>query len=119
MSRGRIGLAVAALLLAGWWPCRGLRFVLDERPSFACLGGGPACPDGVEEAAGALAVLAHEAVHLAGVVDEGVTECRARQEVAGVAARLGLSAAAGAAVARWQALERQERLPRRYREASC
>jgi hypothetical protein len=43
-----------------------------------------------EWTAEAIVVLAHEAVHLAGVRDEGVTECRALQEGVELGRRLGL-----------------------------
>jgi len=42
------------------------------------------------ETAEAVLVLAHEAVHLAGERDEGVTECRALQEGVSLGVRLGL-----------------------------
>lgn len=45
-----------------------------------------------ERTAEAIVVLAHEAVHLAGVRDEGVTECRALQEGVELGRRLGLPA---------------------------
>jgi len=45
---------------------------------------------GDQRAAGALGVLAHEAVHLAGERREGVTECLALQEAGPLALRLGM-----------------------------
>lgn len=99
-------------------PCRGLRTVLDDRPDLTCLQRFT-CTSDATRAAGALAVLAHEAVHLSGVIDEGTAECLSRRQVAGVATRLGLSPASGEAVARWQATDWAERLPLPYQRDSC
>jgi hypothetical protein len=46
-----------------------------------------------DETGEAILVLAHEAVHLAGERDEGVTECKGLQEGVSLGARLGLSGA--------------------------
>lgn len=46
----------------------------------------------------AVLVLAHEAVHLSGERDEGVTECRALQEGVSLGQRIGLERAASAAM---------------------
>jgi len=99
--------------------CDGLRDVLDHgaTTSFDCLTW--VCDGDTERAAEALAVLTHEIMHLRGTMDEGRTECLARGRVADVAQRLGVSAPAAQRVARWQATDWQERLPDRYRNATC
>ncbi len=95
--------------------CDGLRTVLDQAPrlDFACLATG--CPDAVQRAAEAVAVLTHEAVHLRGSMDEGRTECEARARVLDSARRLGLRAEAAARLQAWQATDWADRLPDRYR----
>ncbi len=55
-----------------------------------------------DEAAFAITVLAHEAVHLKGVRDEAVTECYALQEGVALAVRLGIDAATAHALLRAQ-----------------
>jgi hypothetical protein len=99
--------------------CDGLRIVIDHAATldFACLKW--TCPRDTRRAAQALAVFTHETMHLRGTRDEGVTECQARQRVAEVAARFGVSAQGGAAIAYWQANDWQDRLPDQYRGASC
>lgn len=56
----------------------------------------------VDDTAWAIAVLAHEAVHLAGVRDEGATECYALQEGVALGERLGLPPADAARLMRFQ-----------------
>ena len=98
-------------------PCDGLRRVLDRSAALDlnCLAA--VCPPDDERAAMALAVLAHEAVHLRGVIDEGTTECEARTHVGGVAERFGVRAPSREALARWQATDWADELPPRYRGA--
>jgi hypothetical protein len=69
---------------------------------------------------GSLAVeaLAHEAYHLAGVQDEGATQCYALQAMRFVAARLGLSAEVGDAYV-GAAFARYPALPESYRSVEC
>lgn len=100
--------------------CDGLREALDDGPTLqlSCLGAG-ACPGAEERVARALAVLAHEIVHLRGVMDEGVTECQARGRVAAVAAAFGIGAPGGAQIARWQTVVWSQELPPQYQGASC
>ena len=62
----------------------------------------------------ALAVLAHEAVHLRGVIDERKTECEAQTHVSAVAERFGLRAPSRGALARWQATDWADELPPQY-----
>ena len=71
------------------------------------------------KAAQALAVLTHEIMHLRGTRDEGTAECRARQRVADVAQRLGLTPRSAAAVATWQATDWYDMLPDAYKNRDC
>lgn len=100
--------------------CDGLRAALDHGPALqlACLTGG-ACPGAEERVARALAVLAHEIVHLRGVRDEAATECQARGRVARVAAAFGIGAAGGAQIAAWQTTVWSQELPPQYQNGSC
>lgn len=96
-------------------PCDGLRRALDDGPSLTldCLPA--ACGDDDREVANALAVLAHESAHLAGVTDEATAECHAIRDVPWVATRFGLPAEAGRRIAEWEATVRMATLPERYR----
>lgn len=100
--------------------CDGLRTVIDHGPAlgFSCLATAT-CPRRERQAAQALAVFTHEVMHLRGTRDEATTECQARERVADVAARLGVSAAGGAAVAAWQATSWSQQLAPQYRSARC
>jgi hypothetical protein len=80
---------------------------------------GTGCGPAVEDLALAVDVLAHEAWHLAGVIDEAVTECRAVQSMAWTAQRLGATAEQGRALARVHLEAGYRRLPARYRSGSC
>jgi hypothetical protein len=97
--------------------CDGLRRALDEGSSLSLSCLAYVCPPDDERAAAALAVLAHEAVHLRGVINEGRTECEARTRVAAVAAHFGIGAQDGEALARWQATDWADELPPQYQ--SC
>ena len=55
----------------------------------ACVARSPSCGDDAQATAWAVNTLAHEAVHLRGVQDEAETECRAVQNLALAAQRLG------------------------------
>lgn len=97
-------------------PCDGLRVALDGGADLAleCL---PfVCTDADEAVARALAVLAHEAAHLGGILDEAQAECTAMRNVAWVARQFGLPADAGRRIAAWQRLVHQQELPERYRQ---
>lgn len=63
--------------------------------------------------------LAHEAFHLRGFADEGVTECYAMQNTAFVAARLGASAPTARAMQRWVYTRGFHNEPQDYRSADC
>jgi hypothetical protein len=67
----------------------------------------------------AVHVLAHESIHLAGVVDEAAADCLAMQVDADVAERLGASRAFARSLAReyWSAYYPSQE--RRYRSPSC
>jgi hypothetical protein len=95
--------------------CDGLRTVMDRGSGLDldCLYYN--CPKDVTQAAAALAVLAHESVHLRGVMDEARTECEAHTHIAFVAGRYGLTARATASLAHWQATDWADTLPERYR----
>jgi hypothetical protein len=80
---------------------------------------GAACGKPVHDLALAVDVLAHESWHLAGIIDEAVTECRAVQTTAWTAQRLGASAAQGRALARTHLETGYLRLPDRYRSGDC
>ena len=94
--------------------CDGLQRALDEGASLRLTCLAYVCPADDERAAAALAVLAHEAVHLRGVIDEGKTECEARTHVAAVAAHFGVGGQDARALARWQATDWADELPARY-----
>jgi hypothetical protein len=80
---------------------------------------GTACGEDVTGLALAVDVLAHEAWHLAGVIDEAVTECRAVQSIAWTAQRLGATEPQGRALARVYLETGYPRLPERYRSGAC
>lgn len=94
--------------------CDGLRTAMDRGAGLDldCLYYN--CPKDVTQAAAALAVLAHESVHLRGVTDERLTECEAHTHIALVAGRYGLSDRATASLAHWQATDWADTLPERY-----
>ncbi|HWI23128.1 MAG TPA: hypothetical protein VNT22_11015 [Baekduia sp.] len=99
--------------------CAGLRTVASDAPSldFGCLA--TVCGRDAQRAAEAIAVLTHEIMHLRGSLDEGITECLARGRVEEVGLQMGISPASAAALKQWQSTTWQERLPDRYRNASC
>ena len=59
-------------------------------------------------------VLTHEAVHLSGVSDEALTECRAVERSPRVAMALGATAQTAAYIQDWQFSVADDRLPDRY-----
>jgi len=79
--------------------------------------GNPATSD--PDARYAVHILAHEAWHLRGVVDEATTECYALQSTALVAGRLGASPGEARALAVWNLLEAYPLLPASYRRGDC
>jgi hypothetical protein len=87
--------------------------------ALACLEAGGACGPETDDVALAVSVLAHEAWHLAGVIDEAVTECRSVQSIAWTAQRLGTTPAQGRALAKRYLQTWYPRLPDRYRTGDC
>jgi hypothetical protein len=67
----------------------------------------------------AVDVLAHEAWHLRGVIDEGETECRSLQTMAWTAQQLGATAEQGRALARAQYDGAYHDMPEPYRHGGC
>lgn len=67
----------------------------------------------------AVHILAHEAWHLRGVVDEATTECYALQTTALVARRLGAPPTEAQALAVWNLLAAYPMLPASYRRGDC
>jgi hypothetical protein len=100
-------------------PCAGLRRLVEQGPrlDLACLRLDACAPADTRVALG-VAVLAHEAVHLRGVVDEAATECEAIKRAPVVAAALGATAAAGRDIRDWQFSVAGDRLPERYRSSA-
>jgi hypothetical protein len=81
-------------------------------PTIACGRNGAALVMAVD-------VLAHEAWHLRGVMDEAETECRSLQTMAWTAQQLGATPGQGHAMARAQYDGGYHDLPVRYRSAGC
>jgi hypothetical protein len=98
--------------------CAGLRRLVEhgKRLDLTCLRLDACAPADTRVALG-VAVLAHEAVHLRGVVDEAATECEATWRSPVVAAALGASPAAARDIQDWQFSVASERLPERYRSS--
>lgn len=88
-------------------------------PELACVLRGDPCERRAAELAYAPGLLAHEAWHLRGVVDEARTECYALQSTALVAERLGAAPEQAAAVAAWSYARVYPGLPARYRTGLC
>ena len=61
-----------------------------------------------------VSVLAHEAVHLRGVIDEAKTECESVRWAAGVARALGATPQAAAFIADWKFSVGADHLPEQY-----
>ena len=67
-----------------------------------------------------VSVLAHESVHLRGVMDEAQTECESVRWAAGVATDLGASPQAAADIADWKFSVGADHLPEQYQTtADC
>jgi hypothetical protein len=96
--------------------CKALRRL--NRIDFACITRGDC---GFEEfkAGWAAHTLAHEAFHLRGFQDEGVTECYALQNTAFVAERLGVPTVHARNVQRWLFLEGYPNEPEEYHSSDC
>lgn len=99
--------------------CDGLRRVFDRGAALdlECLYWNCSAAD--TRAARAVAVLAHESVHMRGIADEGAAECDAQDVVAQAAVRLGLTPRSAASLAHWMATDYAELLPDRYRACAA
>jgi hypothetical protein len=80
---------------------------------------GLACGRHGRETAMAVDVLAHEAIHLRGIMDEAETECRSLQTMAWTVQQLGATAEEGRAMALAQYAGSYQEMPDRYRHAGC
>jgi hypothetical protein len=90
------------------------------KPAFDCLVPDDRhCRREVVETARALATLAHESFHLAGIRDEAAAECYATQTVDFVAQKLGATAAQGKLVATWAARTSPRTHPEEYHSQEC
>jgi len=78
-----------------------------------------ACGRNGRETVMAVDVIAHEAWHLHGVIDEAETECRSLQTMAWVAQRLGATAEQGRAMAQAQYSGTYNEMPEQYRSGAC
>jgi hypothetical protein len=96
--------------------CKALRHL--DRVDFTCIDRDN-CGYAEFKAAWAAHTLAHEAFHLRGFEDEGVTECYALQNTAYVAARLGVSAHRAQQLQRWLYADGYPNEPEDYRSAKC
>jgi hypothetical protein len=92
----------------------------ERAKELECIGRtGIACGRHGRETVMAVDVLAHEAWHLRGIMDEGETECRSLQTIAWTAQRLGATAEQGHAMARAQYDGGYREMPARYQAAGC
>jgi hypothetical protein len=96
--------------------CKALRHL--DRVDFTCIGRGD-CGFSEFDAGWAAHTLAHEAFHLRGVQDEGVTECYALQNTAFVAERLGVATEQAKNIQTWLFLEGYPNEPEEYHSAGC
>jgi hypothetical protein len=99
--------------------CAELDALAEGRRASALTCADAACAHAADDLALAVDVLAHESWHLAGVIDEAQTECRAVQTLAWTAERLGATPEQGRALARRYLATGYPRLPERYRTGSC
>ena len=85
----------------------------------ACASRSTSCGDDVQRMAWAINTLAHESIHLRGILDEGITECYGVQYFALAAQRLGVAPgqARNLAVLHWETS--RELLPPQYVAADC
>ena len=101
--------------------CTELEAVLEggREDQLACAARSTSCGDDVQRTAWAVATLAHEAIHLRGILDEAVTECYAVQHLALAAQRLGATPAQAQnlALLHWETGTPQ--MPDQYRSRDC
>jgi hypothetical protein len=96
--------------------CKSLRHL--DRVDFSCIEL-DTCGYAEFKAAWAAHTLAHEAFHLRGFVDEGITECYAFQNTAYVAARLGVRRHRAQQLQAWLYRDGYPNEPADYRSAKC
>jgi hypothetical protein len=96
--------------------CKALRHL--DRVDFTCIDRGD-CGFPQFNAAWAAHTLAHEAFHLRGFQDEGVTECYALQNTAFVAERLGVAAPRAKKLQAWIYARGYPNEPEQYHSAQC
>jgi hypothetical protein len=96
-------------------PCDGLHRLISEGPALdlSCLQLDACSAQDTRVALGVI-VLTHEAVHLSGIADEALTECRALQRSPQVAMALGATRQAAGDIQDWQFSVADDRLPDRY-----
>jgi hypothetical protein len=96
--------------------CKSLRHL--DRVDFTCIDRDD-CGYAQFKAAWAAHTLAHEAFHLRGFQDEGVTECYALQNTAFVAERLGVTSELAKQVQQWLYRDGYPNEPEDYHSANC
>jgi len=96
--------------------CKALRHL--DHVDFSCIDTGT-CGFTQFDAAWAAHTLAHEAFHLRGIQDEGVTECYALQNTAFVAERLGVKPEQAKKLEAWIYARGYPNEPAEYRSAQC
>jgi hypothetical protein len=96
--------------------CKSLRHL--DRVDFTCIDRDD-CGYAQFKAAWAAHTLAHEAFHLSGFQDEGVTECYALQNTAFVAERLGVTSELAKQVQQWLYRDGYPNEPEDYHSANC
>jgi len=99
--------------------CAELDALAEGRRAAALACTAAECEAAANDVALAVDVLAHESFHLAGVIDEAETECRAVQTLAWTAQRLGATPEQGRSLARRYLESGYPRLPQRYRSGAC
>jgi hypothetical protein len=109
-------IAGALIVVAAPQTCKALRHL--DRVDFSCLDSG-VCGFAQFSAAWAAHTLAHEAFHLRGFEDEGVTECYALQNTAFVAERLGVPAHRAEQLQAWIYARGYPNEPAEYHSALC
>jgi hypothetical protein len=96
--------------------CRSLRHL--DRVDFTCIDRDD-CGYAQFKAAWAAHTLAHEAFHLRGFQDEGVTECYALQNTAFVAEQLGVTTERAKDLQAWVYRDGYPNEPEDYRSSNC
>jgi len=96
--------------------CKELRHL--DRIDFSCVDN-DTCGYREFRAAWAAHTLAHEAFHLRGIQDEGVTECYALQNTAFVAEQLGVASAQARKLEHWLFVDGYPNEPGEYHSSRC